>query len=293
MKSKGTNIPAFSDFDLPKEDYYTDKQVEAAVQEEIRHIMVGRKKTVHPDSVEKGDVAVLNLESSIPRYNRNNLPLTVGMNLFNKELEEALIGKECNKSYDITIDGENVRYTITSITRKIAPELTDEIVAEAMAGGDDPHPEIRTVEQYMDFIRKDCEEACRDECYVKWSDKLIEYLFDNTTWDIDDDELGADIESYMKDIEDELAEEEEGKTVDNLTESDYKMYFDGEVSNKAELYDYIRNELSDTYKMSLIAWNLKGIDSSDKNIFDDGEYLPEYTFAYVKEHMKIVKKEDN
>lgn len=102
---------------------------------------------------ELGDTAVLKTESSLPKFNKERVTVTLGRGLYNKDLETALVGKAVGETVDTELNGEKVKATVLELKRKQAPEPTDEMVAALQQKDLEGNP-ITTVEGYFTYIRR-------------------------------------------------------------------------------------------------------------------------------------------
>lgn len=126
---------------------------------ELAHKAITRERlTLLPLSREEqaaaGDTATIKASSDIPRYNKEKVTATLGRGLYNKELEEALIGHRAGDTVSINLQDQPVTATILELRRKQIPEPTDEMVQELQARTADGRP-INTVKEYEDFIRQE------------------------------------------------------------------------------------------------------------------------------------------
>lgn len=111
-------------------------------------------------SVAVGDVVCCSLASGLPKFQRDELNLTVGSNLFDKEFEAALLGKKEGDAFSFERDGQDVGVKILSVKNKRIPALRDEFVRELSL------EQVDTVEEYRAHLkRQQLEEAFREDSY--------------------------------------------------------------------------------------------------------------------------------
>ena len=101
-----------------------------------------------------GDTAVLRVSSSIARYNKERVTVTLGRGLYNRGLEEELTGHFCGDTVRVDIQGEPVTATILELRRKQLPEPTDEMVQALQTKTADGR-QIETVREYEEYIRQE------------------------------------------------------------------------------------------------------------------------------------------
>lgn len=85
----------------------------------------GTKESVA--EIQKGDLVLLSCSSNNKRFQKNDIYVIVGKNLYSTELEEKLIGLSLG-NHKITVDIDDVEIEIKEITRTTIPALTDENV---------------------------------------------------------------------------------------------------------------------------------------------------------------------
>ena len=101
--------PTLADYhDAPFERNIKISCPEEYVESQLKHLTRNYKRTEAVDIVESGDVAVLALKSEMEKYNRPMLPLTVGKNLFDEELESALIGHSVGEEFIVKVQNKDV-----------------------------------------------------------------------------------------------------------------------------------------------------------------------------------------
>lgn len=120
-----------------------DKKI---VEKELNKLAKKYAETVEADdAIRKGDQVIAKMESNQEKFNKENVPVAVGIGLFNKSLEDKLIGMKKNESNTFNFDGITVTVKILSIKRKIIPNVTDEMVKEQKIEG------VNTVEEYKKY----------------------------------------------------------------------------------------------------------------------------------------------
>ena len=101
-----------------------------------------------------GDTAVLKTVGQTPKFNKERVTVTLGRGLYNKDLENALIGCTVGQSVEVMVGDSPVNATVLELKRKQAPEPTDEMVAELQVK-DHQGNLITTVEGYEAFIHQE------------------------------------------------------------------------------------------------------------------------------------------
>lgn len=140
---------------LPKFHLDQDK-----FEKDLQRIQYANGKKEDVDTIAKGDLVLLSCRSEIPRFQRDDIYLIVGKNLYSAELEDTLVG--CGRGETaLTVDAVPVTVHVKSIVRTTLPALTDENVRGWGIAG------VSTVEglerycfnRQVDAFRDDDEEA--------------------------------------------------------------------------------------------------------------------------------------
>ena len=110
-------------------DAPTAEDVEARTVKELT-----RGKVTFVDAgdapIENGFRVTLRTESVLPKFNKEKTTVTVGTGLYDRGVEELLVGMRAGESASVIARGESVSLTVLKAERKRIPELTDEMVRE-------------------------------------------------------------------------------------------------------------------------------------------------------------------
>lgn len=267
MKSKLIKMYDYKLTQLPKEAYVEEKDIREDMEGEIQRALAKYKKTVRPDTIEKGDIVIIDIEGGLPKYNRKKLGINVGKNFYSGEVEEALVGKAAGAEFDVKADGVQVHVCVKDVTRRVAPELTEEIVAGIMKDTEEEHPEINTVEQYLDWMYGMSERKLGENIWVEYTDDLMLEIIEKSEWSYDEDEIEKEYEDYISDMRKDLSEEKPGATLETMSADDYRM-FDESVSNYEEFTVWLRKMIKQEIQLHLIYCALKGIEDESTGFED-------------------------
>lgn len=259
MKSKLLKMYDYKQTKLPEEAYIEAESIREEEKKEMSHILAKYKKTIRPDVIEKGDIAIIDIEGGLPKYNRKKLGINVGKNLYSGEIEEALIGKAAGDEFDAEADGVKVHVCVKDVTRRVLPELTEEIVASVMAGTEERHPEISTVPQFLDWIHEKTVRKLGEYIWVEYTDNLMLEIIEKSEWSYDEEEIEREYEAYISDMRKELEKERPGSTPETMSADDFHM-FDGSISNYEEFTVWLRKMIKQEIQLHLIYCGLKGIE---------------------------------
>ena len=101
-----------------------------------------------------GDTAILKTVGQTPKFNKERVTVTLGRGLYNKDLENALIGCTAGQSVEVMVGDSSVSAMILELKRKQAPEPTDEMVV-ALQTKDHQGNLITTVAAYEAYIHQE------------------------------------------------------------------------------------------------------------------------------------------
>ena len=88
------------------------------------------------------------------KFNKERVTVTLGRGLYNRDLENALIGRRAGETVSLTVQENDVSATILELKRKQAPEPTNEMV-EALQAKDMQQRLIHTVAEYEAYVREE------------------------------------------------------------------------------------------------------------------------------------------
>ena len=159
---------------------WKSKADEAGVQQKIYAISLGYRSYAPADVIEREDIVKICLNSQLSKYNRT-VSVRVGDGLFDKSLEELLIGKSAGQSFDYFEDGVLVRCHIIKAERLVVPALTDQMAMEQNIDGITSASALYG--HYMD-------ESLKNSLFFEAKDFLLGYIkkcsFDIKQRDIDE-----------------------------------------------------------------------------------------------------------
>lgn len=141
---------------LEREDAYRNVPSDEELKELARKSIIRDQLVLallpEGTKAEIGDTAVLKTESTLQKFNKERVTVTLGRGLYSKELEPLLIGKTVGETVVTEINGEKVKATVLELKRKQEPEPTDEMV-KALEQKDLQGNPITTVEEYCRYIQ--------------------------------------------------------------------------------------------------------------------------------------------
>lgn len=149
-----------------------------AMDEQIYQVTLKHKKYDAVEAIAVGDIAALTLVSETKKFNRK-LKLQVGANMFDRELEAALVGGEAGKTFAVFHPAGQITCTVEAIQRLVVPALTDEMAQQLQIEGVSCAAELR--EYYLDESLK---KQLQDEVF-----DFIPILLDEWEFVIDEQDL--------------------------------------------------------------------------------------------------------
>lgn len=168
----------------------TQMELDSEAGNDMEALRMQHTRMESADTVEKGDICTLMLESTNPRYCKESLALNVGLGLFQPQLEEALIGHGVGDSLEIAVGEDAVKAVILSCRRKTVPrEVTDEMVQTLQLEG------VSTVEEYRRYLHRWYLDFYRHEyTYIYYAQQLFSEVCEKSTWEMD----GEEVEKYYQ-----------------------------------------------------------------------------------------------
>ena len=203
--------------------YTVDEQV---LEKDINRILKSNGTKTEEDQVRMDDLVTISCKSDMEKFNKNKLSVIIGKNLYSKELEEQLIGKEKNGTYRILMGDTPVEVTIEKIVRTCIPALTDENVK---AFGNSDYQTVKELRKFcidkqLDRYLDDCEELDQAAAYVwKVYGEKRQVELDETEREQALKKAKYKLEELQNNLESEAQEEDTGLTADSQENAEMDM----------------------------------------------------------------------
>ena len=198
MKSHIENFCNY--MDLPLEDMtvnISEEELLSEIQNEMESVRLSHRKLRSVKFVERGDTVCLSLTGTEGKYNKKSLKLNVGMGLFDKELEEILIGHEVGDIFETAISKGKVGVEILSCERAVLPEMDDEFVRSLDIEN------VSTVSSYEDYLKSYYTDFFRREYLAYFAEELLLAALDQSVLFLDEEEFESCCENWpIEDRED-------------------------------------------------------------------------------------------
>lgn len=178
-----------------------------AMDEQIYQVTLKHKKYDAVETIAVGDVAALILVSETKKFNRK-LKLQVGANMFDRELEAALVGSEAGKTFAVPHSAGQITCTVESIQRLVVPAVTDEMAQQLQIDG------VATVAQLREhYLDESLKKQLQDEVFDFIPILLAEWEFaidEQDLSDMDEHEMERcrGISRSMGQVFDDMTEQE-------------------------------------------------------------------------------------
>lgn len=215
-----SHIRTLTDFKaVPVEWSVSLRCPEEHLHKELRQVVRKHKQVVDVVTLEPGDVALLKLESTFPKFNKAALPVTVGSNLFHSELERQCLGHGPGDRFFAETEQASVTVTVLKASRTLYPQPTDEMVAQ-FCQGVEAYEGITTVEDFLEKARKDWQTQKRaDSVYEKMND-LMEAVLTTSDWEFAEEDLQLLRQQNLQQLQQEL-----NKPIESLTPQELRLQF--------------------------------------------------------------------
>lgn len=209
----------------------------SALDKELLFMRVQGASYIDVNEIGANDIAVIKICGKSDRYNKEQAEITIGLDVYNSDIENALLGMKIGESKTLITEGEEVTFTVKSIRKKVYSEITlDKIKLE--------EPSINSIEEYEEKIYN---KLCNEIIYEKSSTLQIRPMIDKLV-------KQADVEFEMTDFEEELLkyfdsqflslshEETIMRKRAALKEGDYVVSYLKEGVSKEEFIDSLSEE---------------------------------------------------
>lgn len=153
------------------------------VKDQLVKYITRFSKTVECESIEKRDLVDLSCKSELPRYNKENIKIRVGIGLMGKEFEGQLIGVKKGETRTVTVSEKPVEVSIRKIERDILPKVDDDFVKRCNIPG------VSTASDLENYCLIPLLDAQLDEPADNASASLGRQVFDNSEFELDDSEV--------------------------------------------------------------------------------------------------------
>ncbi len=252
---------------------------EEYLQSQIRHVTRKYKRIEPVQKVQMGDTVVLSLKSSLEKYNRSCVPITIGGKLsFDPELEQQLCGHETHEVFPVQVQSQEVLVTILQANRTIFPEPTDAMVQEYAAANEE-FQDVTTVEEYIRRRKNQYFEEERQKVVYQIMDEITGYVLTHSDWEFEEEELQEQLKQAKAEMQESL--KEEGKSLETLTEAELQMYFGVDTSEEVE--DVLRSGVEQNIAIDL--WLQKENKTEDLDTMQGNPW--DFLQSYVEESITI------
>lgn len=190
MESKAVSVYPFEKVDISAfQKVFTPDQEK--IQAELDRLRNKKIVWQAAEMVEKGDVVVCRMRSELAKYNRDPVRITVGLGLFDRELEQRLYGLNVGVRLSIERQGKLAEVELQEILRKRVPDLQDDFVLELGI------PEVDSVEGYRRWLAEEQKkEALREDKYYVMQ-HIFETVFSESSMEISPEDCRVLAEGEM------------------------------------------------------------------------------------------------
>lgn len=230
MKSKINVLADYTRAEFPREVDLSCP--EEYLRKKLRAVTRGHKRTEKAEVIEKGDAVVLAVESELPRFNRPVVQVAVGSGMYDKELEEQLVGRTVGETFVAQVQGKPVTVTVKQASRTVFPDPTDGMVAE-YAASQEGMEDVKTVADFRRWAQKQYQDEKRQEALYGGMEACMDYVLTHSDWEFDEEELAGMVEQEL-DYQREAMRQEEGLDFDAMSDGDIRRVYGVESREKLE-----------------------------------------------------------
>jgi hypothetical protein len=280
MKSTINQLVNYRDVEWEREVNVTCPQ--EYIDRQMKHLSRGQKRTEEVEILEKGDVAVLTLTSDLPKFNRASVPVTVGGGLYDRELEEQLVGHRLGEHLTLMVQGHPVQVQIEACRRTVFPKPTDEMVAEAVKNMEGME-NVRTVEEYRARLAASYVEEQKQQHTFQVLDDILEYILTHSDWNFDEEEVEEVFQEEQEMLREELKQEK--TSMEEMSAQTLKGYFG--VETPEEVSTILRQEAERRIATALLLLHEHGKDSALYSLEQAEEEDWDFLINYVNEQIQF------
>lgn len=284
MKSYINSLADYKNFEFDHE--VTLSCPEEHIERQLKRVMRSNKVIENVTVLEKGDVAVIDLESSLERYNRTKLTLTVGSGLFDKELEAQLIGKTTGETFELIIKDTAVKVTVISGKRTVFPAPTDEAV-KAYAATVENMEGVETVAQFCECVKQLYFKEEKQNIIFGTVNAVQDYVLTHSDWEFDPDEFQQMYDSMLEDME-QMAQESCGKTFVEMTDEEIARETD--IPTKEALLEELQIQSERSIAALLFVIVSHGMNTDKVDIEQAYELDWDFLQTYVEQNIKFTEE---
>lgn len=249
------------------------------MEKKLRAVTRAGKQVIDVTRIEAGDVVTLSAQSSLPKFNKPSLVLTVGGGLFDKAFEQQLLGREAGESFTAQAQDTPVEVTVRTVRRTIFPEPSDEL-AKKYAETHDGFDGVETLEQYKARVTDAYLEEAHREAYYETLRQVVVYVLSHTDFDFDESEIEDQYQEELKAAAESLKEQGIDTPLDDMSDEECRKRFGYE--SIAALKEDMHNGCEEMIATMLYSAALQGVDPADI----DPETFDGYNFAPVEDYLK-------
>lgn len=259
---------------------------EEQLQKEMRGVVRPYKWTETVQVISKGDVALLKLESELPKLSKGMVPVTVGSNLLDRELELQLPGHAVGETFCACVQGKTVNVTVLKCSRTVFPEPTDEMVVQYTKNHEE-YAGVCTVAELQRRITVDYCERQRQDAVYDAMQQILNYVLSHSDWEFDEDELQQLNETVIESERQRLLQEE-GKDLDTISDEEIMRYFG--IPDRERLMEILMSGNEQRIAMALWSTICRGLDPASCSLEDEETLNFDFLEAYVRDN--LIYKED-
>ncbi len=183
----------------------------------------------------QNDIISARIDSDKPWLASECTYFRVGRRLFDKALEQELIGHKLGETVSCQLDGNNVDVTILSIKRRVSPKLTDELVQKL------DMEDMNTVDDYTEFVKAQLIEEDKEKKQAALCTLVNRQLVANSEFEFDPNEVENLYEEMFNDFQEGTETEEEFENLllhlyHTKTMDDAKVEMKKQVENQIQIF---------------------------------------------------------
>ena len=284
MKSKINVLADYTKAEFPRE--IDLRCSEEYIQKKLRAITRNHKRMEKAKTAEKGDAVVLTVESELPKFNRPTVQVAVGSGMYDRELEEQLVGRAVGETFTAQVQGKPVTVTVRDAARTVFPEPTDEMAAE-YAAAQEGMEDVKTMADYRRWAQKQYQDEKRQEALYGGMDACINYVLTHSDWEFHEEELAGMVEEEL-DYQRETMKQEEGLDFDAMSDGDIRRVYG--VESRQKLLEMFRQGAEQHVATTLWLAAVHGLDPAQATQEELNQLNWDFLEEYVSSQLKFINE---
>lgn len=216
--------------------------------------------------VESGDMVTCRMDSSLPRFHKDQVKFIVGSRMFQPKLEQASLGMKQGEKRRVSLAEGEVEMTVLDIRHRVVPPLNDEMVRALGIEG------VETTADYRAFLSRKQRRELAQELSEGPENFLTREVIDGSAFVLYREDWLEMIKMHMDRVR--VLFRHEGKVLEQALPEDFKGRIP--VQSFHELEAMVQREAWDSLCLYLLGKHYAREDGFCPTAADHEKYIREY-----------------